>query len=148
MSRQAVFELLGESLYIQPRERVEEALRDALDDLWAREEPLPEADAIMKTLKQLLKDMFPPQGLSQTERQKIAERATKAIYIHSHMDEENFDVARVMKCPVGVPQADGGNIPTCSYNVLYREKDQRFADPKMLNRMTLTRPAHSTGRTP
>jgi hypothetical protein len=47
----------------------------------------------------------------------------------------------VMKCPVGVPQEDGGNIPTCSYNVLYREKDARFADSKMLHRMTVTRPA-------
>ena len=48
------------------------------------------------------------------------------------MDEENFDVARIMKCCVGVPEADGSNIPTCSYNVLYREKDARFADPEML----------------
>jgi hypothetical protein len=50
-----------------------------------------------------------------------------------------------MKCPVGVPQEDGGNIPTCSYNVLYREKDARFADAAMLHRMTVTRPAHRKG---
>ena len=74
------------------------------------------------------------------QRQKISERSTRAIYIHSHMDEENFDVARVMKCCVGVPETDGSNIPTCSYNVLYREKDQRFADKEMLQRMEKTRP--------
>jgi uncharacterized radical SAM superfamily Fe-S cluster-containing enzyme len=45
-----------------------------------------------------------------------------------------------MKCCVGVPETDGSNIPTCSYNVLYREKDQRFADKDMLNRMEKTRP--------
>jgi uncharacterized radical SAM superfamily Fe-S cluster-containing enzyme len=56
------------------------------------------------------------------------------------MDEENFDVARVMKCCVGVPEVDGSNIPTCSYNVLYREKDTRFADPDMLQRMERSRP--------
>jgi 7,8-dihydro-6-hydroxymethylpterin dimethyltransferase len=89
--------------------------------------------------------MFPSdRRLSILERQKIAERTVKAIYIHSHMDEENFDVARVMKCPVGVPQEDGGNIPTCSYNVLYREKDHRFADPKMLQRMHRLRPFDRT----
>ena len=100
----------------------------------------------VKTIKRLLHDLFPPdRRLSILERQKIAERTVKAIYIHSHMDEENFDVARVMKCPVGVPQEDGGNIPTCSYNVLYREKDERFADPKMLHRMVLTRPAPGKG---
>ena len=96
---------------------------------------------MLATLKRLLNEMFPPgRALSILERQKIAERTVKAIYIHSHMDEENFDVARVMKCRVGVPQDDGGNIPTCSYNVLYREKDARFADPKMLQRMADTRP--------
>jgi uncharacterized radical SAM superfamily Fe-S cluster-containing enzyme len=59
------------------------------------------------------------------------------------MDEENFDVARVMKCCVGVPETDGSNIPTCSYNVLYREKDGRFADPKKLERMEKSRPGLS-----
>ena len=86
--------------------------------------------------------MFPPGGAFPiAERQKIAERATKAIYIHSHMDEENFDVSRIMKCSIGVPEEDGSNIPTCSYNVLYRERDQRFADPEMIDRMAATRPA-------
>ena len=56
---------------------------------------------------------------------------------------EGVDVSRVMKCCVGVPETDGSNIPTCSYNVLYREKDRRFADPKMLERMEKTRPALS-----
>jgi uncharacterized radical SAM superfamily Fe-S cluster-containing enzyme len=79
--------------------------------------------------------MFPRAPISLEARQKIAERASKAIYIHSHMDEESFDVSRIMKCSIGVPEVDGSNIPTCSYNVLYREKDARFADPAMLARM-------------
>jgi hypothetical protein len=56
------------------------------------------------------------------------------------MDEETFDVSRVMKCCVGVPAPDGTNIPTCSYNVIYREKDPRFAAPAMLERMQRSRP--------
>ncbi|MFL6245793.1 MAG: radical SAM protein [Thermoanaerobaculia bacterium] len=135
-SRAKLFELLEDSLYIEPREKLENVFRDLIDDLWAAPDRIPEADAVLKTIKRLLRDMFPEgRTLTIIERQKIAERTIKAIYIHSHMDEENFDVARVMKCPVGVPQEDGGNIPTCSYNVLYREQDARFADPKMLQRM-------------
>jgi len=97
---------------------------------------------VLATLKRLINEMFPPSGppISIDARRKIAERASKAIYIHSHMDEENFDVSRIMKCCVGVPSPDGTNIPTCSYNVLYREKDRRFADPRMLERMHATRP--------
>ena len=145
-SRAKLFELLGDSLYIEPREKLEHVFRDLIDDLWANPDRVPESAAVLTTIKRLLNDMFPAdRRLSILERQKISERAVKAIYIHSHMDEENFDVARVMKCPVGVPQEDGGNIPTCSYNVLYREKDPRFADPKMLHRMVLTRPAPVKG---
>ena len=56
------------------------------------------------------------------------------------MDEESFDVERIKRCNIGVPEADGSNIPTCAYNVLYREQDRRFADPGMLDRMAATRP--------
>ena len=121
--------------------------RDLIDDLWANPERVPESAAVLATIKRLLHELFPAdRRLSILERQRISERTVKAIYIHSHMDEENFDVARVMKCPVGVPQENGGNIPTCSYNVLYREKDTRFADPQMLDRMTLIRPTPAGGR--
>jgi uncharacterized radical SAM superfamily Fe-S cluster-containing enzyme len=140
MGRARLFELLGDSLYIQPRERVEQVLRDCIDDLWSSPDSLPEADAVLATLNRLIRAMFPPgKPLPLDQRQKIAERATKAIYIHSHMDEESFDVARVMRCSVGVPEIDGSNIPTCSYNVLYRERDPRFADPDMLARMEVAR---------
>lgn len=145
-SRGTLFELLADSLYIEPREKLEHVFRDIIDDLWANPERVEESAAVLTTLKRLLNEMFPSdRRLSIVERQKISERTVKAIYIHSHMDEENFDVARVMKCPVGVPQENGGNIPTCSYNVLYREKDARFADPKMLQRMSFTRPQSAKG---
>jgi uncharacterized radical SAM superfamily Fe-S cluster-containing enzyme len=148
MPRERVFELLGDSLYVQPRAKVEEVLRDALDQLWAAPEAVPEAEAIMATIKRLLKEMFPPRGLPIEERQRIAERASKAIYIHSHMDEESFDVSRIMRCSVGVPETDGSNIPTCAYNVLYREKDVRFAGHDMVSRMDLIRPSSLVRREP
>jgi uncharacterized radical SAM superfamily Fe-S cluster-containing enzyme len=142
-SRATLFELLQDSLYIEPREKLEEVFRTIIDDLWANPDKVPDGGRVLATIKRLLRGLYPPRPLPILERQKIAERSTRAIYIHSHMDEENFDVARVMKCCVGVPDTDGSNIPTCSYNVLYREKDQRFADPKMLERMERTRPGIS-----
>ncbi len=141
MPRATLFDLLGESIYIQPRAKIQEVLRRAIDDLWADPGALPESEAVLATLKRLIRDMFPEdRTLSLSERQRIAERASKAIYIHSHMDEETFDVSRIMKCSIGVPDVDGSNIPTCSYNILYREKDSRFADAGMLARMHETRP--------
>ena len=144
MSRARLFDLLGDSIYIEPGEHVEAALQEAIDELWASDADLPEKKAILATLKRLLGDLFPREGLSGQgssleARRRIAERSSKAIYIHSHMDEESFDVARIMKCSIGVPEADGSNIPTCAYNVLYREHDPRFADPEMLSRMARSR---------
>src|SRR5262249_1010758 len=133
--------LLGDSLYLEPREPVEELFREIIDELWADPTRVPESESVLRTLKRVLGEMFPsgsPRSLG--ERQRVAERAVKAVYIHAHMDEESFDVARIMKCPIGVPEADGTNIPTCTYNVLYRERDERFADPAMLDRMARTRP--------
>jgi 7,8-dihydro-6-hydroxymethylpterin dimethyltransferase len=141
LGRARLFELLSDSIYIQPREKVERMLQDAIDELWDSPEILPESDAVLKTLKRLVREMFPEAGsLPIAARQKIAERASKAIYIHSHMDEESFDVSRIMKCSVGVPEADGSNIPTCAYNVLYREKDPRFAGPDAQQLLNATRP--------
>jgi uncharacterized radical SAM superfamily Fe-S cluster-containing enzyme len=146
-SRQTLFELLQDSLYIEPRERLENVFRQIIDDLWADPDLLEESEAVLRTLKRLLRAMFPPdEDVDIATRQRIAERSVKAVYIHSHMDEENFDVARIMKCPVGVPETDGTNIPTCSYNVLYREKDMRFADQGMLERMGEIRPEPGAGR--
>ena len=140
MSRKRVFDLLSDSLYMQPREKVERYITEAIDEIWANQDEMPDAERLLSTLKRMITSMFPPGGsIPLLERQKIAERATKAIYIHSHMDEENFDVSRIMKCSIGVPEEDGSNIPTCSYNVLYRERDMRFADPEMLDRIKALR---------
>jgi tetraether lipid synthase len=148
MPRAKLYELLGDSLYIEPREKLDEVFRGIIDELWTNPEKVPESDAVLKSLKRLIAQMFPSdRQLPLDERRKIAERSVKAIYIHSHMDEENFDVSRIMKCCVGVPSPDGSNIPTCSYNVLYREKDPRFADAHMLERMSAAKQKGDTGGT-
>jgi uncharacterized radical SAM superfamily Fe-S cluster-containing enzyme len=142
-SRARLFDLLRDTLYIEPHDALEDFFRDLIFDLWANPERLPDAPRILATLRRLLGDMFPEAGtpLSIAERLRIAERSVKAIYIHAHMDEETFDVSRVMKCCVAVPEPDGTTIPTCSYNVLYREKDRRFAAPETLRSMGRARSA-------
>jgi uncharacterized radical SAM superfamily Fe-S cluster-containing enzyme len=141
IGREGLFDMLGDSLYVQPRERTEELLREAMDRIWADPDSLPQADLVLSTLKRLIGEMFPQRPVPLAQRQKIAERSTKAVYIHSHMDEESFELGRIMRCSVGVPEADGSNIPTCAYNVLYREKDARFAAPENLARIRLHRDA-------
>jgi len=151
MSREKLFDLLKDSLYIEPRKEFESVFREMIDDLWAEPDKVPESDAVLKTLKHLLNKMFPAEGRrpTVTERRRIAEQYVKAIYIHSHMDEESFDVSRAMACCVSVPEPDGTMIQACSYNVLHRERDLRFADRAVLEKMASYRKKHvfrTTGR--
>ncbi|MSP63760.1 MAG: radical SAM protein [Myxococcales bacterium] len=129
MSPETLYDLLSDRLYIEPSEKLERAVQDAINAIWAGESRLDEAEAerTLRILKRLLRDLFPRgAALPRRDAQRLAERASKAIYLHSHMDEETFDTERIAQCCVGVPNPDGTNIPTCSYNVLYRETDDRF----------------------
>lgn len=80
---------------------------------------------MLAALKRLTQELFAP-GLSEDERLRIAEASTKALYVHAHMDEETFDTERIRACPVGVREPGGTNVPSCAYNVLYRERDSRL----------------------
>ena len=125
MSSAQIRELLTDNLYMEPGEKMDMVLQDVINDLWASESE--NADTVMSVLKGLIQKLFPARPIPYSEQQRISERSAKTIYIHSHMDEENFDMDRVRQCCVGVPEANGTNVPTCSYNVLYRERDSRFS---------------------
>lgn len=130
LGRAKLYELLQPSLYLEPREELEAVFEEVIDELWADPGRLSESERVLSTLRRLLLEVFPPgETLPLSVRQRRSERIVKAIYIHSHMDEETFDVGRVMRCCVAVPGPDGSSIPTCSYNVLYRGKDSRFVSP-------------------
>ena len=122
-SRRELFGLLEDSLYIEPREKMEAVFRGIIDSLWSEPSRLPESESVLKTVKRLLREMYPENRspLSMTERRKIGERSIKAVYIHAHMDTESFDVSRVMKCCVGEPATDGTNVPVCARDVLIEE---------------------------
>jgi uncharacterized radical SAM superfamily Fe-S cluster-containing enzyme len=140
MRREDLRALLGRGLYLEPTDEVEAVLADVIDRLWVGETACDDADAVLAALRGLADAVFAP-GLSADQRLLEAERRTKAIYLHAHMDEETFDVDRVRQCPVGVREPDGRNIPSCSYNVLYRERDARFRQTAEAPLVTLGRGA-------
>lgn len=120
-----VRQLLGGMLYLEPGPELEGALHDLISRLWAGELQCERPDEVLAALKALTAETYAA-GRSFEERLRLAERRTKAIYLHAHMDEETFDSDRIQQCPVAVREPDGTNIPTCAYNILYRERDARF----------------------
>jgi 7,8-dihydro-6-hydroxymethylpterin dimethyltransferase len=120
--------MLGKGYLLQPGEDGQELFRRAIDRLWAAGD---EAN-LLPAVRRLVERMYPPgRSLNKAERQTAAEQSLLAIYLHSHMDEDTLDLARLAVCPDQVPDPAGRLIPACAYNLFYRQKDPRFwcADP-------------------
>lgn len=133
LDRRTIYDCFSGRLYLEPEARLQRALQEAIDRLWCEETP--EAEHILSLLKRLLSRIFPMGStISHAEALQISEQAIKAIYIHSHMDAENFDAARVAYCCCADCFADGSIIPVCNYNVLFRDKQPQFnRHPKTWN---------------
>lgn len=129
MERPDLRAMLAGSLYLMPGPELELCLQDVISRLWSGEVVCDEPELVLATLKDLIQRVFAP-GLSEQERLRAAESSAKAVYIHSHMDEETFDTDRIRQCCVGIAEPDGTNIPSCAYNILYRNRDDRFTTQK------------------
>ncbi|MBI3039404.1 radical SAM protein [bacterium] len=116
--------LLGNGYLMRPSDESEAIFRTALDRLWAKGGN----ENLLDGFKSTIRELYPSKGDVPTisERQRIGERNVLTVYLHAHMDEDNFDVARVSTCPDQVPDPEGRLIPACTYNLFYRMKDPRF----------------------
>ncbi len=115
--------MLGTGYLLQPGDGGQEGFRRAIDRLWAAGD----GSNLLPALRRLVERMYPAgRVLSQAARQAAAEESLLAVYLHSHMDEDTLDLARLTVCPDQVPDPEGRLIPACAYNLFYREKDPRF----------------------
>ena len=115
--------MLVQGYLLQPGREGQELFLQAIDRLWAEGDPGKHLPAV----RRLVERMYPAgKSLSTTERQAAAEQSLLAIYLHSHMDEDTLDLARLAVCPDQVPDPEGRLIPACAYNLFYRQKDPRF----------------------
>jgi uncharacterized radical SAM superfamily Fe-S cluster-containing enzyme len=115
--------MLGDGYLLQPQPGSQDLFQNGIDRLWAEGDPA----NLLPSIRRLVERMYPPgRTLTQKERQAIAEESILAVYLHSHMDEDTLDLARLAVCPDQVPDPEGRLIPACAYNLFYREKDPRF----------------------
>lgn len=116
-------ELTKHSYIIKPDAELSKHIRDSIDRLWIEGE---DQDTLIM-IKEFLYQLYPKDmKISQIEQQEIAEQWIKMIYIHPHMDSSNFDIDRASRCGDLVPDEKGNMIPACTYNLIYRTKDERF----------------------
>lgn len=114
--------LLGDSYLVRPGQAEEELFRDTVNQLYAEGRT-----EYLAVLRDLVERFYPTgRGISEFERQQVAESAIRTVYVHAHMDEDTFDCSRAMLCPDLVPTEPGRLIPACTYNLFYRMRDPRF----------------------
>lgn len=107
-----------ESFLLRGSPELERQFRDRIDEFWAAGAP--------KEDLALLKKFIARFGEKDAREPAFFHEMVKTVTIHAHMDEDNFDLARVALCGDLVPDEKGAMTPACSYNLLYRQKDPRF----------------------
>ena len=107
-----------ESFLMKGTPELERSFREKIDELWAEGAP-------RETLL-LLKKFIARFGDEDARKPDFFHEMVKTVTIHAHMDEDNFDIARVALCGDLVPDEAGAMVPACAYNLLYRQKDSRF----------------------
>jgi len=119
--------ILGKKYLIHPDDNFQQIMQDKINEVWINKDSFPQSEKILSMMKKFISLLYPvDKRLNPFERQRIAEKFIKTIYIHAHMDEDNFDLSRVIRCGDLVPDTNKRFIPACAYNLFYRMKDKRF----------------------
>lgn len=112
-----------DSYLLDPSQELSTYFMDGINRLWAGGED----ESFIRVLRNFFRELYPTdRRLTAQERVRIGERMIKPVYIHPHMDADNFDINRVSRCGDVVPDESGRMIPACSYNLIHRQKDPRF----------------------
>lgn len=107
-----------DSFLMKATPELERSFRERIDALWSE-------GASRETLR-VLKKFIARFGDEDARSPGFFHEMVKTVTIHAHMDEDNFDIARVALCGDLVPDEAGNMVPACAYNLLYRQKDPRF----------------------
>ena len=123
LPRELLSQMSKNSYILNPKNDFSKNFLDGVNNLWAEgESPL-----LIKALKSFIERAFPnDRSIDESERRSFLEKKIKMILIHPHMDEDNFDLERTSRCGDIVPDENGNFIPACAYNLIYRQKDERF----------------------
>jgi hypothetical protein len=99
-------------------------IRDTISKIYASPDKYPDSDKLLKKVKRLYQLLF-PQGhnLSDKERQQIAAKYLRVIYLYQMMDSWTFDSKRLSRCSCQHGFPDGTLIPTCGHYSYHQSVD-------------------------
>ena len=95
-------------------------VRDSLYALWSSDGVLPDREAVLKTVRQILLDLNSLDDQNHRQTLDLGAKHVKSIFIHHFMDRYTFDLSRVVKCCNHYPGPSGQLMPACVRNNLHR----------------------------
>ena len=123
LGKDALREMTKGRYYMEAGTGSADIMREGINRIWAESGD----DRLVRELRGIMEKMFPRGGApAGGAAAGDVDRYFKAVCLHSHMDEDNFDLDRVSRCGDLVPDEDGRMVPACSYNLFYRQSDPRF----------------------
>jgi len=123
LSKDEIAGMARDGYLLHPNDESHAAMKAAMDRLWSEgREP-----EILRILKNMLTALYPPgPPLDVYQRQRAGERFVKTIFVHAHMDEDTYEVARAMRCPDQVVMDREHLVGACNFNLIYRMPDPLF----------------------
>jgi 7,8-dihydro-6-hydroxymethylpterin dimethyltransferase len=98
-------------------------IKDGVYEIWSSSGAAPDSKKVLSAIRAMMREIADA-GPEFSARAALAvgERRVKSIFIHHFMDEDNFDLARSVRCCSHYPLPDGRLMPACTYNVLHRPR--------------------------
>lgn len=112
--------LLRSSATLGASPEIHDTLKDVMYEVFARQDEMEDATAILAALRRSLEVMFPDRPVSPKEAVRMGEMQAKSIFLHHYMDRHDFDLERLRKCCHHYPQVDGRIMPACGFNMFHR----------------------------
>ncbi|MEK6626471.1 MAG: radical SAM protein [Bdellovibrionota bacterium] len=112
-------------------DKAQQLIQDAIYNLWSAQSVTVDTEKVLGSLKSILKEYQTADTMGQDQLWKLQETKIKAIFVHSFMDENDFDVSRIRKCCTHYALPDGRLMPGCAYNNVHRFNDKRLSMSKV-----------------
>jgi 7,8-dihydro-6-hydroxymethylpterin dimethyltransferase len=101
-------------------------IRDTINDIYASPDKYPDSVRLLRKFKNLYQLLFPQEhNISDKERQHLAARYLRVIYLYQMMDSWTFDSKRLSRCSCQHGFPDGRIVPTCGYYCYHEPLDRR-----------------------
>jgi hypothetical protein len=100
-------------------------IKDCVYRIWSSTGTAPDSKKTLAAVRKMIEDSCcEGRGFSPRQALAAAERRIKSIFIHHFMDEDNYDLARAVKCCNHYPLPDGRLMPACTYNIFHRPRPE------------------------